>query len=108
MIGESIERPKLIERTRGGLVVRFAVEVIQGSEDLPDRYRFEAVRVPAGATRGEMIDAVIGSRHSHAAEIAMLNNRDIDDQGRDDYDAYQAFRRQAKSWVDEALEGYNP
>ncbi len=105
MIGESIERPKLIERTRGGLVVRFAVEIIPAGENLPERYRFEAVRVPAGATRGEMIDAVIGSRYSHAAEIALINNRDLDDQGRDDYEAYQAFRRQAKLWVDEALKG---
>jgi len=103
MIGESIYRPKLIERTRGGLVVRFDVQALPADDFRPERYQYDSVRVADGASRGEMIDAVIGSRYSHADEIALINNRDIGPEGATKYVDYQKFRAQAKAWVDEAL-----
>lgn len=53
-------------------------------------------------TRNILIEKIIGSIYSIAAEIATINSRDSDPE---EYAAYQAFRDQAKALADGWLSG---
>jgi predicted Mrr-cat superfamily restriction endonuclease len=48
-------------------------------------------------TRDVLIEKIIGSVHTAGAEIALINNKDIDP---DAYAEYQAFRAEAKALAD--------
>ncbi len=48
--------------------------------------------------RSSLIEKIIGSVHTQGAEIALINNKDIDPVA---YDAYQAFRDLAKNLADD-------
>ncbi len=106
MIAQSKEKLAAIAATRGKILLRynFQATTLQ-TQDGHDQagYTFEEVRINPPLTRAAAIDAIISSRYTKADEIALINNKDLDKQGATKYSDYQAFRAQAKSWVDTAL-----
>jgi len=105
MIAESTVRLPAIGRSRGRVILRYNFESIAREDDTGAKktfWQFEYIEA-SSSDRAALIDAIIGSKYSKGAELAMINNKDLDADGAAEYDAYQAFRQKAKKIVDDAL-----
>jgi len=105
MIAESKTRLPAIGQSRGRVILRYNFESIvreNGDGEEETFWRFEYIEA-SSSDRESLIDAIISSKYSKSAELAMINNKGLDDDGAAEYDAYQTFRQKAKTIVDEAL-----
>lgn len=96
------EKPKLIERLPRGYTVRFNLREAEGPEGEPG-YSYDEVSVP-DLNYSTIVSAIIRHKYSESAEIAHLNNRINDPEGRaDEWQQYQAWRDFAKTYTRETL-----
>lgn len=106
MIAESNEKLPALEESRGKVLFRFDYKVVERlvENGKPERiYQFNQIEISLPVDRSRLIDAVISSVYSKSDEIALINNKAIDEAKAAEYTRYQAFRSKAKSIVDEAL-----
>ena len=101
MISESKTMLPAFGKSRGKILFRF--DFVEFKRDDQSFYRFHYVAISPPAIRARLIDAVIADKYSKSAEIGLINNRDLDDKGANEYQEYQTFRAQAKLWIDAAL-----
>ena len=63
-------------------------------------YDYDYVEIEGGVTRDKVIDAIICTRYTKDAEIALINN-ELANPGTSEYVEYQAFRKFVKEVVKE-------
>lgn len=63
-------------------------------------YQYDEAFIETGASRGAIIEGIIGSQYTTGGEFAVINNKDVDP---DAYAEYQAFRQLAKDLADEFI-----
>lgn len=108
MLVKSDTRPEEVQLLQGKKLINFdikEVEIIdENNEEARTGFEYLQAKVEVNATRDEVTEAIIGTKYSVGAEIALTNDRDTKP---DEYQAYQDFRAVAKSlaeqWVVPAL-----
>ena len=99
----SSEQPEIYAVSGQDLRIRWNIqEVPAPSMDNDPRTQWEANEALCSVfdSRSQIIEKIIGSVHTAGAEVALINNKDINPEA---YATYQAFREQAKvlafAWV---------
>lgn len=97
---QSTNKPEAYAVSGRELRIRWNIEQVtrEGIDGEPETF-WQANEALCGVSdqRHILIEKIIGSIYSTAAEIATINNRDSDPE---EYAAYQAFRDQAKALAD--------
>lgn len=97
--------PPFTVTSEGKLFVNCNVEqrTVTGEEGMPDRteFVFDSVEV-TNLDRSNLIAGVMQARYSKDQEIALLNAHLLDTK-QAEWDAYQAYRVEAKAYVDANL-----
>ena len=98
-------QPPFIVTSEGKLFVNCNVEqrTVTSKDDTPDRteFVFDSVEVP-NLDRSNLIAGVMQARYSKDHEIALLNAHLLNTK-QAEWDAYQAYRVEAKAYVDANL-----
>lgn len=96
--------PETFVVSNGNLTINHSVTSYQKTDIMTDtsytEYEYYAATVPVDATRSMIIEAIIGSKMTAGAEVAIINNQTTRPE---DYESYQEFRTMAKSLADEWL-----
>jgi len=92
---QSTQEPQVSVKLQGKLLINFNVVQTPPDEDSnrDAGYKYDQVKVALNSTRGQIIEAIIGTKYSTGAEIAL--QADKDDKV-DEYQAYQDMRTMAK------------
>ena len=97
MITKADTPPVEVELLQGKKIFNFDVKEVEIKDEMSDEtrtgYEYTTVKVETNATRDEIIEAIIGSKYSVGAEIALTNDKDAKG---DEYKAYQELRVLAK------------
>ena len=105
MKAQSDSIPERFVKSRGRVQFNYNIHEIT-VEDMDGTtrtaYEYDYVELEGDVTRSKLIDAVISDKFTKDAEIALINNYLINKDVAE-YDAYQAFRAEAKGIVDGAL-----
>ena len=96
------EYPGLVLYLQGAMLINFNPEQItkEGMNGTETMYQYDQVKVSVSASRDQIIEAIMASRYTVGAELACINNKDAKPE---DYEAYQAFRVQAKEIAGQVL-----
>lgn len=101
MLVQSTISPKAIEEKQGKKLVNFNITATEKqnemSEEVEKGFEYTQVQVSTDASRDEIIEAVMSTRYSVGAEIALTNDRESKTV---EYTEYQAFRVLAKELAD--------
>jgi predicted Mrr-cat superfamily restriction endonuclease len=100
----SNEQPEAYSASGNELRIRWDIqEVTKPDMEGNDQTSWEANEALCSVfdDRASLIEKIIGSVHTPGAEIALINNKDIDPSA---YSAYQAFRDLAKTLADNWLD----
>jgi propanediol dehydratase small subunit len=97
MLVKSDTRPEATELLQGKKLINFDIKEVEikdeNSEDIRAGFEYLQAKVELNATRSGIIEAIIATKYSAGAEIALTNDKDTK---QDDYKAYQEFRVLAK------------
>lgn len=99
----SNEQPEVYSASGNELRIRWDIqEIIKPDMDGNDQTTWEANEALCSVfdNRSSLIEKIIGSVHTIGAEVALINNKDVDPSA---YDAYQEFRELAKTLADNWL-----
>lgn len=96
------EYPGLVLYLQGAMLISFNPEQItkEGMNGTETMYQYDQVKVAVSSSRDQIIEAIMASRYTVGAELACINNKDAKPE---DYEAYMAFRIQAKEISDQVL-----
>lgn len=101
----SAVQPPFTVSSEGKLFVNCNVveQTVTGENDMPDRteFVFDTVEV-ANLDRNNLISGVMQARYSKDHEIALLNAHLLGTK-QEEWEAYQAYRTEAKAYVDANL-----
>ena len=101
MLVKSDTRPKEVQLLQGKKLINFNIKEVEitdeNSEEARTGFEYLQAKVELNATRDETIEAIIATRYSIGAEIALTNDKDTK---ADEYQAYQEFRAFAKSLIE--------
>ena len=94
-------RPEAVELLQGSKLINFDIKEVEitdtDSTDIRIGFEYQQVKVDINDTRGATIEAIVATRYSVGAEVALTNDRDIKV---DEYNTYQDFRVLAKTLAD--------
>jgi len=97
MLVKSDTIPEEVQFLQGGKIISFDVKEVEIKDEVRDEvrvgYEYVSVKVPVDATRADIIEAIIGTKYSAGAEIALTNDRESKSE---EYAEYQEFRALAK------------
>lgn len=97
MLVKSDTRPSQVQKLQGKKLISFDIKEFEikdeNSEDVRIGFEYLQVKVELNATRSDIIEAIIATKYSVGAEIAITNDRETKV---DEYKAYQDFRILAK------------
>jgi len=97
MLVKSDTRPEATELLQGKKLINFDIKEVEikdeNSEEARIGFEYQQVKVSTSDTRGAIIEAIIATKYSAGAEIALTNDKDTK---QDEYKAYQEFRATAK------------
>jgi len=98
MLVKSDTRPEEVQLLQGRKLINFDIKEVEikdeNSEEARTGFEYLQAKVELNATRGDIIEAIIATKYSVGAEIALTNDKDTK---ADEYKAYQEFRALAKS-----------
>ena len=98
MIVQSDTRPEAVELLQESKLINFDIKEVEITDtdntDIRVGFEYQQVKVDINDTRGAIIEAIIATRYSAGAEIALTNDKESEVV---EYQEYQKFRLLAKS-----------
>ena len=89
--------PNEVEFLQGKKIINFNIEEVDVEDEMTGsthkEYQYEQVKVDVNANKHEIIEAIMASRYSIGAEIALLKDKD---NKKEEYDVMEDFRAFAK------------
>lgn len=95
MIVKTENKQQLVQVHGNGYMVHFNEKEVDGG------FEYDQCELSNSPDRREIIESMIASRYSLGAEFAAINNKEIDPQG---YEQYQAWRVLCKDMANLAME----
>ena len=98
MLVKSDTRPEAVELLQESKLINFDIKEVEitdtESTDIRIGFKYQQVKVGINDTRGTIVEAIIATRYSAGAEIALTNDKESKAV---EYAEYQDFRLLAKS-----------
>ncbi len=99
--GASIQKPNLVAFRNGMIQIRYNVQPVTVGEgdDKRDEYKYDYVEIQQPATRKQIIDTLIRTKHDVNDEFALLALSNTDPE----YIAYRDFIMECKTIADSVI-----